>query len=209
MSAGLAPHNPTAFIGGVEAMIFRLGPLHERITDEEFARICTNNPDLRIEMTSEGEMIIRLPTTPETGSRNFKLTGELAAWTKADGTGIGFDSSTVFTLPNGAKRSPDASWMTLERWQSLPKKEQQTFSHVCPDFVVELHSRTDRLKTLQKKMSEYLANGAKLGWLIDPVQKKVHVYRPGAPVEVLSRPEAVSGEPLLKGFTLNLSGILD
>jgi Uma2 family endonuclease len=209
MSALLTATAPTVNIDGVEAMVFRLGPLHDRITDEEFERICAKNPDLRIEMTSRGEMIIMLPTTPETGSRNFNLIGEFAAWKKADGTGIGFDSSTVFTLPNGAKRSPDVSWMPLERWNSLPKKEKNTFSHVCPDFVVELRSRTDRLKPLQKKMEEYIANGARLGWLIDPVQKKVHVYRPDAPVEVLDRPTEISGEPLLRGFTLKLDGILD
>jgi Uma2 family endonuclease len=209
MSAVLTPPAPTVHVDGIEAMVFHLGPLHARITDEEFKRICAKNPDLRIEMTSEGEMIIRLATTPETGSRNFNLIGEFAAWKKADGTGIGFDSSTVFTLPNGAKRSPDVSWMTLERWNSLPAKEKNTFSHICPDFVVELRSRTDRLKTLQKKMEEYIANGARLGWLIDPVQRKVHVYRPGAPVEVFARPSEISGEPLLKGFTLKLDGILD
>jgi Uma2 family endonuclease len=194
---------------GIEALVIHLGPLEPRLTDEEFEKFCQQNPDLRIELTSEGEMIIMLPTTPETGSRNFKLTGRLAAWAEKDGTGIGFDSSTVFTLPNGAKRAPDASWMRLDRWHRLSKREKNRFSQICPDFVVELRSRTDRLKTLQAKMEEYIAQGAQLGWLIDPIRKKVQVYRPGREVEILDHPKQISGEPLLEGFILRLDGIID
>jgi Uma2 family endonuclease len=189
-------------------MVINLGPLQPRITDEDFERICAENPDLRIELTSEGKMIIMLPVTPEGSSRNFKLTGRFAAWVEADGTGIGFDSSVGFTLPNGAKRSPDVSWMRRERWEALTPQQRDEFTRVCPDFVVELRSKTDRLKTLQKKMEEYMANGAQLGWLIDPLQKKVHIYRPGA-IEILNHPSAISGDPLLPGFTLSLDGILN
>jgi Uma2 family endonuclease len=191
------------------AMIFDVGPILPRITDEEFERICAQNPDLRIEMTSEGKMIIMLPVVMDGGNRNFKLTGRFAAWVEADGSGVGFDSSTGFTLPNGAKRSPDASWMRRERWEALTPQQRNEFGHLCPDFVIELRSKSDRLKTLQEKMEEYIENGAQLGWLIDPLQHKVYLYRPDAPVEILDHPLTLSGEPLLPGFVLNLDGIID
>jgi Uma2 family endonuclease len=191
------------------AMIFDVGPILPRITDEEFERICAQNPDLRIEMTSEGKMIIMLPVVMDGGNRNFKLTGRFAAWVEADGSGVGFDSSTGFTLPNGAKRSPDASWMRRERWEALTPEQRNEFGHLCPDFVIELRSKSDRLKTLQEKMEEYIENGAQLGWLIDPLQHKVYLYRPDAPVEILDHPLTLSGELLLPGFVLNLDGIID
>jgi Uma2 family endonuclease len=190
-------------------MVINLGPLRPRITDEDFERICADNPDLRIEMTSEGKMIFMLPVTPEGSSRNFKLTARFGAWVDADGTGVGFDSSAGFTLPNGAKRSPDVSWMRRERWDALTQQQRDGFTRLCPDFVVELRSKTDRLRTLQKKMEEYLGSGAQLGWLIDPLQHKVHIYRPDAPVKILDHPSVISGEPLLPGLTLNLDGIID
>lgn len=185
------------------------GPPDFRSTEEEFERYCAEHSDLRIEMDSEGDMIIQLPVVTESGGRNFLLTGRFYAWVEADGTGVGFDSSTGFTLPNGAKRSPDVSWMRRERWDALPAKQKSKFARACPDFVVELRSKFDRLKALQKKMEEYLANGAQLGWLIDPMEKKVHIYRPGPPVEILDNPPEISGDPLLKGFVLKLEGIID
>lgn len=210
MSATLTqPDTRRAVPPDLEALVIRLGPLKHRLTDDEFFEFCALNRDLRIEMTSEGEMIIMLPEGSEGSGQNFNLTGEFAAWAKADGTGQGFDSSTGFKLPNGAKRSPDLSWIRLDRWEAIPKKQRKKFAPVCPDFVVELRSETDALETLQAKIEEYLANGAQLGWLIDPLQKKVHVYRPGAEVEVLDRPQRASGEPLLKGLVLDLTGILD
>lgn len=160
-------------------------------------------------MTKEGEMIIMMPMTPSGGNKEFELTGQFAAWVKADGTGLGFSPSSVFTLPNGAKRSPDVSWMPRQRWDALLDEQKNSFTRICPEFVIELRSKTDRLKTLPAKMEEYIENGAQLGWLIDPKEKKVHLYRPGAPVEILHNPSEVSGEPLLKGFTLKLDGILD
>ncbi len=190
-------------------MVFDVGPILHKITDEEFERICAQNPDLRIEMTSEGKMLIRLPVVMDGGHRNFKLTTRFGAWVEADGSGVGFDSSTGFTLPNGAKRSPDASWMRQERWDALTPEQRNEFGHLCPDFVVELRSKTDRLKTLQDKLEEYIENGAQLGWLIDPLQHKAYVYRPDAPVEILDHPLTLSGEPLLPGFVLNLDGIID
>jgi Uma2 family endonuclease len=193
----------------LNALVIRLGPLKQHVTDDEFFEFCQLNRDLRIEMTSEGEMIIMLPVGSEGGHRNFNLTTRFGVWAEADGTGLGFDSSTGFTLPNGAKRSPDLSWIRRERWDAIPKKRRKKFAPICPDFVVELRSETDALELLQKKMEEYLAQGAQLGWLIDPLKKKVHLYRPDAEVEILDRPRRLSGEPLLKGLGLDLAGILD
>ncbi len=178
-------------------------------SDEEFEKFCEDNADFRIEMTKEGEMTIMMPMIPSGGNKEFELSGQFAAWVKTDNTGMGFSPSSVFTLPNGAKRSPDVSWIRHERWEALSDEQKNTFTRICPDFVVELRSKTDRLKPLQKKMSEYIENGAQLGWLIDPREKKVHIYRPGAPVEILDKPKEISGEPLLKGFTLKLDGIID
>lgn len=192
-----------------ESLIIRLGPLQQKLTDDEFFEFCRLNDELRIEMTSEGEMIIMMPPGSEGGKRNFNLAVEFGVWAKADGTGVGFDSSTVFKLPNGAKRSPDLSWIRRKRWEAIPKKQQKKFAPICPDFVVELRSETDRLATLKKKMEEYLANGALLGWLIDPLEKKVYVYRPDAAVEVLDNPPALSGEPLLNGLRLDLAEVLE
>jgi Uma2 family endonuclease len=160
-------------------------------------------------MSKEGDMIIMLPVGSEGGRRNFNLTGEFAAWTKSDQTGIGFDSSTGFILPNGAKRSPDLSWIRLDRWQAVPEKKRKKFAPVCPDFVVELRSETDKLSILKLKMEEYIENGAQLGWLIAPLEKRVYIYRPDEAVEIINHPTAFSGEALLPGFRLNLKGILD
>jgi len=147
------------------------------------------------------------PTGMKTGNRNFELTGSFAVWARQDGTGLGFDSSSLFSLPNGAKRSPDLCWIRKERWDALTDDEQEKFSPICPDFVVELRSPSDSLKRLKKKMEEYVENGAQLGWLIDPLKKTVHVYRPQAAVEILDDPETISGEPLLPGFTLNVRAL--
>jgi Uma2 family endonuclease len=145
------------------------------------------------------------PTGGETSKHNFSLIVKLGVWAEKDGTGIGFESNALFILPNGAKRSPDMSWIKLERWNALPPEERKSFPHICPDFVVELRSPSDSLKATKEKMEEYLENGAQLGWLIDPQQKKVYVYQPGQEVVELDHPAAVSGEPLLKGFTLDLT----
>ena len=190
-------------------MVVHLGPLRSRLTDEEFEKFCAQNPELRREMTSEGVMIIMLPVTPEGSSRNFKLTGRFAVWAEADARGVGFESSAGFTLPNGAKRSPDVSWMRKERWDALTPAQRNEFTHICPDFVVELRSKTDRLRTLQNKMKEYMSNGGQLGWLIDPIRHQVHVYHSDSSVEILDHPQVISGEPLLQGLVLRLDGIID
>lgn len=188
---------------------FKLLPEEGKFTAADFELFAAENPDLRLEMTKEGEMIIMMAAGPVSSNRNLKLTARLFIWTESNNSGIAFDSSAGFTLPNGAERSPDASWIRLDRWESLTTEEKETFSPICPDFVAELRSKTDRLKTLQAKMEEYIECGAQLGWLIDPKEKKVHVYRPGVPVEVLDDPKEISGEPVLKGFTLKLEGIID
>lgn len=178
-----------------------------QLSDEQFHQLCRDNRDLRFELTAKGELIIMPPTGALTGWRNAKLTYRLTAWADADGTGLTFDSSTGFTLPNGAKRSPDAAWIKRERWEALTEKEQEGFAPLCPDFVVELRSPEDSLSILQEKMVEYQENGAQLGLLIDPKAKRVYVYRPEQTVEVLENPEAVSCDPLLPAFTLSLKDI--
>ena len=174
------------------------------MTDEQFARFCALNRDLRIERTSEGYVMIMMPTMGSTSPWNSRLNAKLFAWAERDGTGVAFESNAGFHLPNGATRSPDASWVRKERLAALTSDQQKSFLPLCPDFVVELRSSTDRLPYVQDKMEEYLATGTRFGWLLDPLEKKLHVYAPGADVQVLDEPDAVSGDPVLPGFTLDL-----
>ena len=175
---------------------------------EEFARLAADYPDLRMEMTREGELILIPPTFTETANKNFKLIARFGIWSEANDFGNGYDSLTVFTLPNGAKRSPDLTWITKTRWNALTEDQKKEFALICPDFVVELRSSTDRLSAVQKKMREYIGNGARLGWLLDPKSQRVEVYRPGREVEILDHPASLSGEDVLPGLTLDLTGIL-
>ncbi|MBD2270579.1 Uma2 family endonuclease [Anabaena sp. FACHB-1391] len=177
------------------------------MTDEQFFQLCQNNRELRFERNANGELIIMPPTGGETGNKNARITQQLMNWTDADGTGIAFDSSTCFKLPNGADRSPDASWIKLERWDALTDEEKQKFPPICPDFVIELLSPSDSLKVTQEKMQEYIDNGVGLGILINRKSRQVEIYRPGKEVEVLDSPATVSGEDVLKGFALNLGMI--
>src|SRR2546421_7138231 len=197
------------FITEVEPLVLRFQPILKKLSQEEFYEFCRANSEWRIEQTAEGDLIIMPPTGGKTGIRNFKLIGQFAIWVEADGTGKGFDSSTIFVLPNGAQRSPDLAWVRNERWQALTEEQQEKFPPLCPDFVVELRSRTDKLKTLQAKLQEYVDNGVQLGWLLDPVERRVHVYRPGAAVEILNNPQSVSGEPVLPGFALDAQSLWD
>lgn len=174
------------------------------LTDERFALLCRENPELRLELSAQRELLILPPTGSKTGLRNSRLTFRLATWAETDRTGLVFDSSTGFTLPNGAKRSPDASWLRRERWDALTEAQQNGFAPVCPDFVAELRSPQDRLSVLQEKMREYLENGARLGWLIDPLERRVHVFREGHGVEVLEDPASLDGEAVLPGFILHV-----
>ena len=178
-----------------------------KMTDDQFFKLCQANRDLRFERNANGELIIMPPTGGETGNKNARITQQVMNWTDADGTGIAFDSSTCFKLPNGADRSPDASWIKLERWDALTDEEKQKFPPICPDFVIELLSPSDSLKTTQEKMKEYIDNGVRLGILINRKSRQVEIYRPGKEVEVLDFPATVSGEDVLKGFVLNLGMI--
>ncbi|WP_239112917.1 Uma2 family endonuclease [Halomicronema sp. CCY15110] len=175
-----------------------------RMSDGQFFQFCQDNPAWNIERSAAGEILVMSPTGAETGERNFDLIGQLWLWTKRDGRGKGFDSSTGFRLPNGAVRSPDAAWVLKSRWEALSPQERQGFPLLCPDFVLELRSPTDLLVTLQDKMQEYLANGAQLGWLIDPLEGQVWVYRPHQAIAGLAKPQQVLGDPVLAGFGLDL-----
>ncbi|MEH1991886.1 Uma2 family endonuclease [Nostoc sp.] len=178
------------------------------LTDEQFFQMCQKNRDYRFERTASGELLIMPPTGSDTGNRNFDMVVELGIWNKQTKLGKGFDSSTGFTLPNGAERSPDVSWVKIERWNALTAEQQEKFAPICPDFVVELRSRTDSLKELQEKMQEYIENGTQLGWLIDRKNKRVEIYRPGKDVEILDNPTSLSGENVLPGFVLDLQQIM-
>jgi len=190
-----------------EPLVFNFGDTLRGMTDCQFHEFCRLNPQFRIERNSDGDLVIMPPTGGETGKANFDLIAAFGAWVKADGSGIGFDSSTGFTLPNRAKRSPDLAWVKRARWDGLTPEQREDFPPLCPDFVVELRSKTDSLDTLKAKMQEYIANGTQLGWLIDPIQKMVHVYRAGAEAVTLDNPETLSGAPVLRGFVLHLAEI--
>ena len=196
-------HNLTQTDEYIPAELIEL--MHQSITPEQFEELCIKYRDLRLELTSTGELIAMPPTGSETGERDASLTYQLMAWTKKDGSGLCFGSSAGFTLPNGAIRSPDASWIKRDKWELLSNKEKKGFAPICPEFVVELRSETDRLTQVRNKMVEYIENGSFLGWLIDRLEFRVYVYRPDHDVMILENPETVSGEPLLPGFTLNLS----
>ncbi len=187
----------------------RFGP-RAPLTDELFTAISAENSDLRMERTAHGDLEIMAPAGAEGSNRNFTLTGQFYRWSENEGRGLGvfFDSSGGFVLPNGAIRSPDGSWVAKARWAALTPEQQKAYLPLCPDFVAELRSESDGLKKLRKKMVEYLAQGARLGWLIDPLTGTVEVYRPGRAVETFSRPASLSGEAVLPGFVLDLNGIL-
>ncbi len=178
-----------------------------RLTERQFEELCRNNRDLKFEMSAKGELIIVPPTSPEAGWKNSELLIDVGNWSRKDKTGIVFDSSTMFTLPNGAKRSPDVSWMTKAKWNKLSSSEQREFSRIVPDFVIELRSPSDSLADTKTKMEEYIANGVLLGWLIDRQTKKVHIYRVDGKIEILDNPEKISCEDVLKGFELNVRKI--
>jgi len=177
------------------------------LTEEQFFQLCANNRDLRLERNAKGELIIMPPTGGETGNRNARLTQQLMNWTDQDGTGIAFDSSTGFKLPNGANRSPDGAWIPLSRWQELTQKQKEKFIPLCPNFVIELRSPTDKLTDVQNKMQEYLDNGTELGWLINPQDQQVEIYRQNQGIEVLDQSDFLSGEEVLPNFQLDLRAI--
>ena len=176
-----------------------------RVSDDDFFEFCRRNRDLRIEQTREGDWVIMVPTGGETGSRNNEVSRQLGNWARQDQTGVAFDSSTGFVLPSGAKRSPDASWVERSQLARLTPEQKQKFLPLCPDFVIELRSPSDGLADTQAKMEEYRDNGARLGWLLDAAERRVHVYQPGVEALMVDQPGEVSADPILPGFTLDLA----
>ncbi len=177
------------------------------LTDEQFYQLCINNRDLRFERNVDGNLLIMPPTGGETGNRNIEIAYQLQAWSRQNKSGIAFDSSTGFKLPNGANRSPDASWIPLAKWDSLTDEQKQRFLPLCPDFAIELLSPSDQLAKTQEKMQEYLDNGMLLGWLINRQKQQVEIYRQGKKVEILNAPNSLSGENVLPGFVLDLQPV--
>ncbi len=177
------------------------------MTAEKFWRFAKQNEGIKTEMTMDGEMVVYSPTGGSTGYSNTKFTRFIDEWAEADGSGVVFDSSTLFVLPNGARRSPDAAWVTNTRWEVLSKDDQDKPVPLAPDFALEILSPTDSLTETQTKMEEYKANGVRLGWLIAPKTRTVYIYRPGRDVETLDDPATVSGDPELPGFVLDMNRV--
>ncbi len=183
-----------------------------RVTPEQFDQLADAEQLARLELTEHGELIVMSPTGGTAGGKNFNLYLDIGIWNRQTKLGKAFDSSTIFVLPNGARRSPDVSWIRLERWNQLTQAQQDGFPPIAPDFVIELVSSSDlknqRYENLQVKMQEYLDNEVQLGWLIEPKAKTVEIYRPGQTVEILNNPRTLAGEDVLPGFILDLSEIL-
>jgi Uma2 family endonuclease len=178
------------------------------VSADGFAELCRLNGDLRLELTASGTLIAMAPAGSDTGRVNATITTQLGIWNWSVKTGYVFDSSAGFTLPNGAIRAPDASWIERGRYDALTPEQRKSFSPICPDFVIELRSPSDSLPKVRDKMVEYIAQGARLGWLIDPITETAEIYRPGRDPELLSKPASLDGEAVLPGFTLDLAGIL-
>jgi Uma2 family endonuclease len=178
-----------------------------QLTREQFYQLCEENPDLKLERNAKGELIIMPPTGGETGKRNSTINAQIWFWNDQTNSGQVFDSSTGFTLPSGADRSPDVSWVEKSRWDALTKEQKEKFLPLCPDFVIEIMSPNDSLKKTQNKMQEYMENGCRLGWLINRKKQEVEISRPGQDVEVLKFPQTISGENILPGFVLNMQKI--
>jgi Uma2 family endonuclease len=178
------------------------------LTDDQFNRLCSDNRDSRIELTADKQLIIMSPCGPETSWRNAKIIQRLGNWADVDNTGLLFGPDAIFSLPNGAKRSPDASWIAKRRWNRLTEAERLAITPICPDFVLELRSISDRVADLEEKMEEYVANGAKLGWLLDYIDNRAVIYRPGQQPLPIHKPEIIVGDPILKGFHFDFREIL-
>ncbi|MBD2089051.1 Uma2 family endonuclease [Microcoleus sp. FACHB-1515] len=187
----------------MSAVIVNLTSLIE-LTDEAFWQLCRNNPDVRFERTATGELVVMPPVGGESGKREADLIVDLGIWNRQANLGVVFSSSAGFKLPNGADRSPDAAWIKQERWNTLTPEQQKRFPPISPDFVIELRSETDDLETLRSKLQEYLDNGIQLGWLINPQDRQVEIYRQNQPIEILDAPSSLSGEDILPGFVLSL-----
>ncbi len=180
-----------------------------QLSDDDFYNLCQANRELKLERTAKGELVVMSPTGGEGGIGEADLITDLNIWNRSSRLGVVFSSSTGFKLPNGANRSPDAAWVRKERWEALSQEQRRKFPPLAPDFVIELRSATDELEPLQMKMQEYMENGVRLGWLINPQQRQVEVYRQGQPKETLNSPSSLSEEDVLAGFILDLSRIFD
>ncbi|MBE8988614.1 Uma2 family endonuclease [Nostoc sp. LEGE 12450] len=187
----------------MNTVVLNLEPI-AHLSDEQFYQLCVANRDLSLEMNAAGELIIMPPVGGESGNQEAGLIADLEIWNRQTKLGKVFSSSTIFILPNGAKRSPDAAWVKLERWEALTPEQRKKFPPLVPDFVIELRSETDRLSQIQEKMQEYIKNGLRLGWLINPQDRQVEIYRLLKAVEVVQMPGIVSGEDILPGFELQL-----
>ncbi len=183
--------------------ILNLEPITS-LTREQFYQLCLQNPELQLERNPKGELIIMSPVGGETGQKEANLIFQISLWNYHSQLGIVFSSSTIFSLPSGGDRSPDVAYVSLERWENLTQEEREGFPPICPDFVIELRSKSDRLKPLQEKMQEYIDSGLKLGWLIDPRQKQVEIYRPQTAVEIVKMPASLSGEDVLPELNITL-----
>ena len=179
----------------------------DTISDRALEQLCRENPDLRFETDAKGKLIIMSPTGSQSGKRNGDLFGQVWYWNRQSKAGVVFDSSTGFKLSNGATRSPDVSWIAIERWNSLSDKQKRGFAPIDPDFIIELISPTDDLSTTQQKMNEYMNCGVKLGWLINPDAKEVEIYRFDKDKEIVDNPSSLSGEDILPGLTVDLADI--
>ncbi len=200
--------NMSTAVAETDSMSFKLDVRPLKMTDAAFYEFCQRNKDFRFEMDKRGNLIIMPPTFLETSRKNSNINYQLANWTQEDKTGIAFESNGMFTLPDGSKRAPDAFWIKKEKYFALSEKErEEQFARIVPDFVIELRSKSDSLRKLQKKMREYIENGVTLGWLIDPAEKRVHIYRGDKTVEILDNPEKISGEDILRGFEFDVTEI--
>ncbi len=188
----------------MSAVTVNLSPPFD-LTDEAFYQLCRNNPEVKFERTASGDLVIMTPVGGEGGRREADLIVDLGLWNRQTNLGVVFSSSSGFKLPNGADRSPDAAWVQQERWDALTPEQKRRFPPIAPDFVIELRSESDDLAMLQAKMQEYMDNGVCLGWLINPQDKQVEIYRQGQPVELLTTPKSLSGEEILPGFVLDLN----
>ncbi len=190
----------------IQPIVLKLGPLAE-LSEKQFGNLCGLNSELRIERNANGELEIMPPVYSDTGSKELDIAAQLRSWTRRDGSSVAFGPSAGFTLPNGAVRSPDASWILKFRLAGLTPDQRSGFARICPDFVIELRSNTDSPQRLQNKMDEYMENGSRLGWLIEPQNRRVYVYRTDSDVEILENPDTVAADPELDGFILELEDI--
>jgi Uma2 family endonuclease len=177
------------------------------MTDDELLRFCAANDPLRVERDANGELLVMTPAGSKSAKMNIRIGRLLDEWAEADGRGVAFDSNGGFTLPDGSMRAADAAWVALPRWQALTDSQQSRFAPLCPDFIIELRSPSDRLPDLEAKMLQWIANGAQLAWLIDPIEQSVTIYRPGQAPEAYHHPSSVQGDGIMAGFELVMARI--